>query len=88
MELRPGLSALVTGGASGIGRAIALALAEKGVFITVVDFSEERGREAASLAVNEVSKLHGPNLAFPPAQFVKCDVANSSECLDLLLGGD
>lgn len=78
MELRPGLSALVTGGASGIGRALVLALAQKGIFITVVDFSEENGKQAASLAEKEVSKFHG-RLEFPSVQFIKCDVTKSSK---------
>ncbi|BBH09551.1 hypothetical protein Prudu_022080 [Prunus dulcis] len=34
MELKPGLSALVTGGASGIGKALSLALGAKGIFVT------------------------------------------------------
>ncbi|CAA0807542.1 ARP protein (REF [Striga hermonthica] len=78
MELRPGLSALVTGGASGIGRALVLALAQKGIFITVVDFSEENGKQAAELAVKEVSKFHG-ELGFPPVLFFKCDVTDSNQ---------
>ncbi|KAL3843924.1 hypothetical protein ACJIZ3_001327 [Penstemon smallii] len=78
MELKPGLSALVTGGGSGIGRALVLALAQKGIFITVVDFSEENGKEAASLAEKEVSKFH-KKLEFPPVVFIKCDVTDSSE---------
>ncbi|KAK6136876.1 hypothetical protein DH2020_029388 [Rehmannia glutinosa] len=78
MELKPGLSALVTGGASGIGRALVLALAQKGIFITVVDFSQENGKQVATLAEKEVSKFHG-ELEFPPVLFIKCDVAVSSE---------
>nr|GEY88301.1 ARP protein [Tanacetum cinerariifolium] len=45
MELKPGLSAFVTGGASGIGRALCVALAQMGIFVTVVDFSEDKGKE-------------------------------------------
>ncbi|XP_073270357.1 uncharacterized protein [Primulina huaijiensis] len=78
MELRPGLSALVTGGATGIGRALVLALAQRGIFITVVDFSEEKGKEAASLAGTEVSKFHS-NLTFTPVLFIKCDVTDKNE---------
>lgn len=78
MELKPGLSALVTGGASGIGKALCLALAEKGIFVTVVDFSEERGKEVAALVEKENAKFHSM-LKFPSAMFIKCDVTNTSE---------
>ncbi|KAM7251148.1 hypothetical protein ACFE04_023031 [Oxalis oulophora] len=78
MELKPGLSALVTGAASGIGKALALALAEKGVFVTVVDFAEERGKEVAALAQKANANFH-PNLDFPSALFIRCDVTNSRE---------
>ncbi|KAL6211669.1 hypothetical protein ACLB2K_016892 [Fragaria x ananassa] len=78
MELKPGLSALVTGGASGIGRALCLALGAKGVFVTVVDYSEERGKEVAALVRKENAKFHS-NLKFPSAVFVKCDVTNTGD---------
>ncbi|KAI3769872.1 hypothetical protein L6452_00986 [Arctium lappa] len=78
MELKPGLSAFVTGGASGIGRALCIALAQKGIFVTVVDFSEERGKEVASLSQNENLKFHS-GLKFPSAIFVRCDVSNKGE---------
>ncbi|KAH6818938.1 ARP protein [Perilla frutescens var. frutescens] len=78
MELKPGLSAIVTGGASGIGRALVLALAQKGILITIIDFSQDKGEEVASLAEEEVRKSHG-DLKFPAAVFVKCDVVNSNE---------
>ncbi|XP_057417183.1 uncharacterized protein LOC130711530 isoform X2 [Lotus japonicus] len=78
MEIKAGLSALVTGGASGIGKGLALALAEKGVFITIVDFSEERGREVATLVEKINSKFHS-KLEHPSAIFVKCDVSNSRD---------
>ncbi|KAK9286832.1 hypothetical protein L1049_015237 [Liquidambar formosana] len=78
MELKPGLSALVTGGGSGIGKALSLALGEKGIFVTVVDFSEEKGKEVASLVGKENAKFH-PKLEFPSATFIKCDVSNSRD---------
>lgn len=78
MELKAGHSAIVTGGAAGIGRALVLALAQKGTFITIIDFSEDKGREVASLAEGEVRKIHG-GLKFPPVLFFRCDVADSSK---------
>lgn len=78
MELKPGLSALVTGGASGIGKALSLALGGKGIFVTVVDFSEEKGREVAALVEKENAKFHS-KLELPSAMFIKCDVTNSMD---------
>ncbi|KAI3753153.1 hypothetical protein L2E82_25199 [Cichorium intybus] len=78
MELKSGLSALVTGGASGIGRALCIALAQKGIFVTVVDLSGDRGEEVASLLQKENLKFHS-GLNFPSAIFVRCDVSNKGE---------
>uniref|UniRef100_A0A5B7BUR3 Putative zinc-binding alcohol dehydrogenase domain-containing protein 2 n=1 Tax=Davidia involucrata TaxID=16924 RepID=A0A5B7BUR3_DAVIN len=78
MELKPGLSAFVTGGAAGIGKALSMALAEKGIFVTIVDFSEENGREVAGLVEKESAKFHSM-LGFPYAMFIRCDVTNTRE---------
>ncbi|KAJ1700631.1 hypothetical protein LUZ63_000410 [Rhynchospora breviuscula] len=78
MELKPGMSAFVTGGASGIGKALSLALAQRGLFVTIVDFSEERGKEAASIVEKENSKFYS-SLTVPSALFVKCDVTVPSD---------
>lgn len=78
MELKPGLSAIVTGGAAGIGRALVLALAQKGIFITIIDFSQDKGIQAASLAEEEVRKFHA-DLKFPAVLFFRCDVSDSSK---------
>jgi NAD(P)-dependent dehydrogenase (short-subunit alcohol dehydrogenase family) len=42
-----GVSAIVTGGASGLGRATAYALAKRGVRVVIVDIGAERGRAVA-----------------------------------------
>ncbi|XP_021731736.1 prostaglandin reductase-3-like [Chenopodium quinoa] len=78
MELKPGLSALITGGASGIGKALCLALADSGVFITVVDYSVEEGKKVTALIEKQLAKFH-KNLKFPSATFIKCDVTNTGE---------
>ncbi|XP_010269209.1 PREDICTED: probable quinone oxidoreductase [Nelumbo nucifera] len=78
MELKPGLSALVTGGGSGIGKALCLALGKEGIFVTVADLSEEKGKEVASLVAKENAKFH-PKLEFPSAMFIRCDVTNTRE---------
>lgn len=75
MGLKPGLSALVTGGASGIGKAVALALSEKGLFVTIVDFSEQRGNQLLHLLEKNIQKFY-PDLRHAPAMFIKCDVTN------------
>lgn len=48
MKLGKDVAAIVTGGASGLGAATALALAEKGVKVGVLDLSETAGRELAA----------------------------------------
>ena len=47
MELSPRLSAVITGGASGLGAATAKALAAKGVKVTVLDVNEAAGTALA-----------------------------------------
>lgn len=59
-----GASAIVTGGASGIGEASARQLADLGARVVVADLNEERGQAVAS----EVGGL-----------FVKCDVSSEED---------
>jgi NAD(P)-dependent dehydrogenase (short-subunit alcohol dehydrogenase family) len=63
LDLR-GASAIVTGGASGIGEASARQLAELGVRVVVADLQEARGSEVAE----QIGGL-----------FVKCDVASEED---------
>jgi len=63
LESLSGKSVIVTGGASGLGKAYAHAFAEAGAYVTIGDFNEQAGNET-------VEELLGK------AQFVKCDVRN------------
>ena len=59
-----GASAIVTGGASGIGEASARQLAELGARVVIADLNEDRGQQIAG----EIGGI-----------FVKCDVSNEED---------
>ncbi len=61
--------ALVTGGASGIGRATALVFAREGAHVVVVDVDGQRGEETVRL-IEEVGAR---------AVFVRCDVSKAAD---------
>jgi len=65
----PSRVALVTGGASGIGRAVAAKLAKEGHRVAVADMDAEGGREAA----DEIG-----------GAFLKVDLSNRDECRGLV----
>nr|CAB3453600.1 unnamed protein product [Digitaria exilis] len=58
-----------------LGKALCIALARKGVFVTVVDFSEENGTQVVSIVQKE-NKLVHEYARVPSAIFIKCDVTN------------
>jgi NAD(P)-dependent dehydrogenase (short-subunit alcohol dehydrogenase family) len=65
-----GKVAMVTGAASGIGRAIALRLAEMGAFIALLDINEQGAKAAAG----EIASQRGS------AIFVTCDITRADDC--------
>jgi len=65
-----GKVAMVTGAASGIGRGIALRLAEMGAFVAVLDIDEHKG----CMTVAEIETAGGQ------ATFLKCDVRRGDDC--------
>jgi NAD(P)-dependent dehydrogenase (short-subunit alcohol dehydrogenase family) len=65
-----GKSAFVTGAASGIGEAIAQALADAGAYVYVADIDRENGERVANSL----------NAASARGEFVQLDVSNNVEC--------
>jgi len=66
--------AVITGGATGMGRAMAYKFAEEGCSIVIADISESLGKNTA----DEVSKTGGE------AIFVRCDVTDNSQVQDMV----
>ena len=62
-------TALVSGGAQGLGRAIARRLAEEGATVTVVDLNEEKGLECVALIAD----------AGGQARFVRANIAKDEQ---------
>jgi 3-oxoacyl-[acyl-carrier protein] reductase len=66
--------ALVTGGAAGMGKAMALKFAAEGCSVIISDISESAGKKTAG----EVSKTGGK------AIFVRCDVTDNRQVQDMV----
>lgn len=69
-EALNGKVALITGGASGIGRATALLFAREGAAVAVVDLNEPEGQAVVQKIINEGGQ----------AIFVRGDVTRASDC--------
>lgn len=71
-----GNAALVTGAASGIGRAVALAFASEGVRVAVTDINTDGGQET----VRQIERAGGESV------FLKCDVRRADEIQAMIEG--
>lgn len=69
-----GKKALVTGGAMGIGRGCALALARAGADVAIVDFNEHVGAKTAD-------EIRSMGVA---STFIRCDVTQKSQVQDMI----
>lgn len=78
MKVEQGQSAFITGGGSGIGKALAVALASKGVHVTILDLNTDLGEETARLVGEEHAKISYKSSA-PSAIVIRCDVSKSDE---------
>jgi NAD(P)-dependent dehydrogenase (short-subunit alcohol dehydrogenase family) len=69
-EMLDGKVALITGGASGIGRATALLFAQEGASVVVVDLNETEGQAVVQKIINDGGR----------AIFMRCDVTKAADC--------
>jgi NAD(P)-dependent dehydrogenase (short-subunit alcohol dehydrogenase family) len=82
--IRPGLKVLVTGGATGIGWAIAVALRQQGARVYIADASAEKLEEA----LKEQPEMQGSVADVADARQIDCvfdDLVNSLGGLDVLI---
>ncbi|NOW48201.1 NAD(P)-dependent dehydrogenase (short-subunit alcohol dehydrogenase family) [Novosphingobium sp. SG751A] len=79
MQLDTSVSAIVTGGASGLGEATARALAAKGVKVALFDFNEETGHRVASEIGGIFCKVDVTDEASVDAGFAQARAAHGQE---------
>ena len=79
MKLDSSISAIVTGGASGLGAATARALAAKGVKVGIFDLQEDKGEALAKEIGGCFAKVNVTDEASVDAGFAKVRAANGQE---------
>ena len=79
MKLQNGISAVVTGGASGLGEGTARMLAAKGVKVGIFDMNEERGKMVASEIGGTFAKVNVADIASVEAGLEAVRKANGQE---------
>lgn len=79
MELNNSMSAVVTGGASGLGAATARRLAEKGVKVALFDLNEEKGEALAAELGGVFCKVNVTDDDSVDAGFEKARAVNGQE---------
>ena len=76
MKCESGISAVVTGGASGLGAATARALAAKGVKVAIFDLSREKGEAIAAEIGGVFCEVNVTSEDSVDAGFAKARAAN------------
>jgi len=71
MKILKNKVALITGGASGIGRATALLFAQEGAAVAIADINQEMGESTQK----EIENLGGQQVIF-----ISCDVSKAADC--------
>src|SRR5690606_25546316 len=79
MKVDASISAVVTGGASGLGEASARALAAKGAKVALFDLNEERGEKVAAELDGIFCKVDVSDEASVDAGFEKARAAHGQE---------
>src|ERR1700754_4514571 len=79
MKLDSTVSAVVTGGASGLGLATVKALRERGVKVAILDFNAENGARAAEETGSVFCQMDVTDDAQAVAAFEKARAANGQE---------
>ena len=79
MKLETGISAVVTGGASGLGAATARALAAKGVKVAIFDLNKDKGQALAAEIGGVFCEVNVTSDDSVDAGFAKARAANGQE---------